>query len=166
VEKDDGGMSNLNQAMAAQAFIAFEADLLDHGAYQQWLDIWSQDGLYIIPIGDGDDFEDKLNYAYDDAPMRRMRVARLTSGQSMSANDAAKTVRVTGRYRLLSVADDATVTMRCAQTLTEYRREILRTYAANVTYVLKPFEDSFRIEKKIVRLINSDGALAGLTYLL
>ena len=159
-------MSSFDQGKAAEAFIALEADLLDHGEYQQWLDLWDENGLYIIPIGDGDDFEDKLNYAYDDAAMRRMRVARLTSGQSMSANDAARTLRVTGRYRMLSTSTDGPVIIRCAQTLTEYRRENLRTYAANVTYMLKPSDDGFRIERKVVRLINSDGALAGLTYLL
>ena len=159
-------MVGVDQAKAAEAFIALEADLLDHAEYQQWLDLWDDGGLYIIPIGEGDDFEDRLNYAYDDAAMRRMRVARLTSGQSMSANEAARTVRVTGRYRLLDSSADDVVNIRCAQTLTEYRRETLRTYAANVTFVLKPCDDGFRIQKKVVRLINSDGALAGLTYLL
>ena len=159
-------MSNLVTARAAEEFIALEADLLDHREYQPWLTLWADDGRYVIPIGEGDNFEDKLNYAFDDADMRRMRVSRLTSGQSMSANDAARTVRLVGRFRLLGIDDKGVITIRCAQNLTEYRRETHRTYAANVTFKLVRRNDSFGIVEKIVRLINSDGALAGLTYLL
>jgi 3-phenylpropionate/cinnamic acid dioxygenase small subunit len=166
VEADDGGMSDIDTTRAAEAFIALEADMLDHCEYEAWLGLWADDGRYVIPIGDGDDFEDRLNYAFDDAAMRRMRVARLTSGQSMSANDAARTVRVVGRFRALATDAADAVTIRCAQTLTEYRREAHRTYAANVTFKLARRDDSFVIVEKVVRLINSDGALAGLTYLL
>lgn len=83
----------------AIAFVWREADLLDRGDYDEWLDLWADDGLYIIPIEkDVDDYATVLNYIYDDAKMRRMRVARLTSSQSMSAATAAETVRTVSRF--------------------------------------------------------------------
>jgi len=166
VEKDDDGMIQRDAIGSVEAFISLEADLLDHREYQAWLALWADEGRYVIPIGDGDDFEDRLNYAFDDAAMRRMRVARLTSGQSMSANDAARTVRLVGRFRHLGTDLAGVISVRCAQNLTEYRREKHRTYAANVTFKLVQTETGFSIVEKVVRLINSDGALAGLTYLL
>lgn len=159
-------MSGQSSLQAAADFIAAEADMLDHGRYAEWLALWSDAGHYVIPIGDGDDFEDRLNYAYDDAAMRRMRVARLTSGQSMSANEAARTMRLVGRFVLLPDSADDILSVRCGQHLTEYRRGTMRTYASINTFRLRRSADTFLIEHKIVRLINSEGALAGLTYLL
>ena len=60
------------------AFLWQEADMLDHGEYAQWLESWTNDGLYILPINPLEtDFENTLNYACDNAAMRAKRVARL-----------------------------------------------------------------------------------------
>ena len=32
------------------AFLWQEADMLDHGEYAPWLESWTPDGLYIVPI--------------------------------------------------------------------------------------------------------------------
>jgi len=72
----------LNQVTA---FIWQEADMLDHGDFAQWLDLWTEDATYIIPIDPLEtDFENTLNYAYDNHHMRQLRVTRLTSGESIS----------------------------------------------------------------------------------
>lgn len=151
----------------AIAFVSLEADCLDHREYQTWLTLWDEDGKYIIPIDpDAGDHAERLNYAYDDAAMRRMRIRRLTSGESMSARDAAQTVRSISRFRALPDAGDGAFRLRCAQHLVEYRREAHRSYVANVTFTLKQTEGGPRIVEKVVRLINSTGALAGMSFLL
>lgn len=149
----------------AVEFIALEADLLDQRDYDGWLNLWDADGQYVVPVDpDESNFLDTLNYAYDDAAMRRMRVRRLTSGESMSASHAARTLRLVSRFRLL--ADGSEVRLRNAQLLTEYKFGKHRTYAANVEWVLRTEETSFRIVEKVVRLINGGDALAGITFLL
>lgn len=155
-------------AMAdAVNFISMEADCLDHRDYAAWLSLWADDGIYAIPIDPvADDLADRLNYAYDDAAMRRMRVARLTSGESMSARDAADTLRSVSRFRLLDTETDGITRIRCAQNLVEYRRGTHRTYAANVTYALRREGDEIRLTEKTVRLLNSTDALAGMSFLL
>jgi 3-phenylpropionate/cinnamic acid dioxygenase small subunit len=168
VEKDDDGMNQQTDAglSAAIEFIWLEADLLDHKLYTDWLLLWDADGKYVVPIDPNEtDFENSLNYAYDDAAMRDMRVRRLTSGQSMSASHAAQTLRSVSRFRLLAENGDGCLHIRCAQNLVEYKYDKHRTYAANVTWVLRPHEESFRIVSKIVRLINSTDALSGMTFL-
>lgn len=151
----------------AVRFVSREADCLDHREYREWLDLWTEDGLYTIPIGDeGKDLADALNYAYDDAAMRRMRVARLTSGESMSARDASNTLRNLSRFRLLGDAGPGTAVIRCAQHLVEYRRGRFRDYPANVTYTLRRDASGIRLAAKSVRLINSTDALAGMSFLL
>ena len=32
------------------AFLSQEADMLDHKEYAQWLDLWTESGIYIVPV--------------------------------------------------------------------------------------------------------------------
>jgi 3-phenylpropionate/cinnamic acid dioxygenase small subunit len=62
-------------------------------------------------------------------------VARLGSGESISTSPAPRTIRSVSRFRVL--ADDGnTVTVRCAQNLREFRKEIQKHYTADLTYTL------------------------------
>ena len=152
---------------AATEFVWMEADLLDQKSYKQWLTLWEAEGKYIVPIDPEEtDFENSLNYAYDDAAMRDMRVRRLTSGQSMSAAHAAKTLRTISRFVRLDDDENGNIRIRGAQHLVEYKFDKHRTYAANVTWRLKPSDTGFQIVEKIVRLLNSEDALSGMTILL
>ena len=153
-------------ALAAE-FIALEADLLDSRDYAAWLALWVPDGKYVVPVNpDETNYEDMLNYAYDDAAMSDMRVRRLTSGESMSAANAGRTLRSVSRFRLLGQNDRGDLLVRSAQQLIEYKFNRHRTYAANVEWALRPEGESFRIVEKVVRLLNGGDALAGITFLL
>lgn len=150
----------------ASAFIWAESDMLDHTEYEDWLNLWAPDGVYVIPIDPVEtDFEDTLNYAYDDAAMRRKRVTRLTGGEAISSAPVARTVRSVSRLRVLA-DDGAKVTVRCAQDLREFRKDRFRQHTSDVTYELLRDGESFRIARKIVRLINSTDTLTAVGYIL
>lgn len=148
------------------AFIWTEADLLDHKGYQEWLQLWVDEGLYIVPaeFASGDDFEDSLNLAMDDAEMRSMRVQRLEGGESVSANATGDTVRMVSRIRVLEVGDDLVVA-RCAMTLNEMRHGKVITYPADVEYQLQPSEEGYRIVRKVVRLMHADSYLRTVSFI-
>lgn len=148
------------------AFIWQEADMLDHGEYAQWLESWTPDGLYIVPIDpEQTDFANTLNYAYDNADMREKRVARLGSGESISTSPVPRTVRDVSRFRVLS-NDGTHVVVRCAQNLREFRKDVLKHYTADVSFELVRSGGSFLIRRKVVRLINSTDTLQGIGYIL
>ncbi|MGK9419084.1 aromatic-ring-hydroxylating dioxygenase subunit beta [Pseudomonas cedrina] len=157
---------NLQLLQEVTAFIWQEGDMLDHGEYEGWLKMWTEKGTYIIPIDPREtDFENTLNYAYDDHHMRELRVQRLTGGESISTSPQPRTVRMQSRFRVL--ADDGVqVTVRCAQNIREFRKESLKFYSADLTYQLIRSEGSFKIQRKVISLINSDDALAGIGYIL
>lgn len=147
-------------------FISLEADVLDQYDYQAWLALWVGEGTYVVPVEpNAQNFEDTLNYAYDNAAMRDMRVRRLASGESMSASHAARTLRNVSRFRVLGREANGDLRVRNAQTLIEYKFDRHRIFAANVEWVLRPDGDSFRIVQKVVRLINGGDSLTGLTFL-
>ena len=150
----------------ATAFTWYEADLLDNAEYDEWLGLWTPDARYVVPIEPGEtDFENTLNYIYDNHTMREKRVARLRNGQSISTSPVARTVRVQSRFRLLQ-SDANACELRCAQILTECRRGRERSYTADVQFSLVRHEGKFRIARKVVRLINSTDALNGIGYIL
>ncbi|GAL96014.1 MULTISPECIES: aromatic-ring-hydroxylating dioxygenase subunit beta [Acetobacter] len=155
----------LNEAIE---LITLEADMLDHGEFREWLKLYTEDGLYAVPIDPDakvEDLEKILNYAYDNAEMREKRVERLLGGRSISAAPPARTVRLLSRYRMLETGTGS-CTLRCAQFLTELRQGRERYYAANVTFRLKKMEERFCIDQKIVRLLTSTEALTAVSYIL
>jgi 3-phenylpropionate/cinnamic acid dioxygenase small subunit len=157
---------NLQLLQEVTAFIWQEGDMLDHGEYDTWLKMWTEKGTYIIPINPREtDFENTLNYAYDDHHMRELRVQRLIGGESISTSPQPRTVRTQSRFRVLR-DDGMTVTIRCAQNVREFRKESLKFYSADLTYELVRADGSFKIQRKLVSLINSDDALAGIGYIL
>jgi len=74
-------------------------------------------------------------------------------------------VRSQSRFRLLA-DEGGVVTVRCAQNLREFRKDVLKHYTADVTFELLRCGDSFKIRRKLIQLINSTDTLAGIGYIL
>ena len=158
---------NLNLLNEVTAFIWAEGDMLDHSEYQEWLNLWSEQGKYIIPIDPTlTDYENNLNYAYDDHHMRKLRVQRLENGEAISTAPKANTVRSVSRVRVIQDQDNEIV-LRCAQNLREFRKENLKHYTADVTYhLVRQTEGGLKISRKVINLVNSTDTLAGISYIL
>lgn len=156
---------NLPLLNSVTAFVWAEADMLDHGEFAAWLDLWVPAGQYIVPIDpDTNDFDNTLNYANDNASMRRLRVERLTSGESVSTQPPARTVRSVSRLRVIT-HDGDTVTLRGAQDLRDFRKDTFHQHTADVTWTLVAHGDSWRIQRKVIRMINSVDTLSAVGYI-
>ncbi len=145
-------------------FLWQEADILDRKEYDAWIDLWLEEGLYILPIGDGVDYENQLNLCYDTDKMRRMRVDRFKRGFSISSAPAADTVRIVSRIVIESAEGDV-IKLRAAEHLVEDKFGRQRIWAADLFYTLRKTEDGFKLERKIAKLLNSDGMLKSFSYL-
>ncbi|GAB3473445.1 aromatic-ring-hydroxylating dioxygenase subunit beta [Nocardiopsis coralliicola] len=155
-------------ALRAIELIWREAALLDAKDYLAWQDLYAADGIYVIPIDrDAEDFEDILNMVYDDARMRRMRVARMTEGYAIAAVDAATTVRTVSRFTAAE-RGGGEIAVRAAQILVAYKRGRHDLWAADVDYTVRlgaaPAED--RLVRKVVRLADADDAVPAAGFLL
>ncbi len=147
-------------------FIDYENDLLDAQKYDEWLPLWQDDGLYIVPIDlSNDDYVNQLNFAYDNAAMRRMRVARLSTGESISVDTNGGTVRLISRLRVIKAQADR-VEASCALLINECRLGENRQFVANLEYQLVPDGESFMIHQKIVKLINAEDYVRTISYIL
>ncbi|MHA4852063.1 aromatic-ring-hydroxylating dioxygenase subunit beta [Rhodococcus sp. MSC1_016] len=154
------------RVLQAIELIWHEAALLDAKDYQAWDALWTDEGRYVIPIDpDTDDFDRSLNMVNDDTRMRRMRIERLTSGYSMSALAAARTVRTVSRFTVEERTEDS-VTVRSAQILVGFKRDDQQTLAADVTHRIRYTESGPRLDLKVIRLVNSQAAVNASGYLL
>ena len=150
----------------AITFIWQEAELLDKKDYAAWTALWSEDGHYIVPIDhEATDYAAQLNYAYDDARMRKLRIERLTSGFAMSAADASATVRTVSRFVPVHLSDTL-IEINSAQVLVGYKRQTHTLFVANLTHRIRFTASGPKLEQKVVRLINSQDALNALGFLL
>lgn len=146
------------------AFLWAEAALLDAKDYDRWLDLWTDDGLYVMPIGEGNDYADQLNLCYDNAKMRRARVDRFQAGFSISSAPPAQTVRTINRI-VIEKAEGNKVTATAAEHLIEDKFGRQRSWAGNAEYVLARTDNGFQLHQKVVRLLNSNGVLNSFSYL-
>ncbi len=145
-------------------FVWKEADILDRKDYDAWLDMWLVEGIYILPMGDGEDYENQLNLCYDNDKMRRLRIDRFNRGFSISSAPAADTVRTVSRIVIDDVDGDQ-IKLRTAQHLIEDKFGRQRIWAADVFFTLKKTDDGFKIDRKIAKLLNSGGMLNSFSYL-
>lgn len=145
-----------------------EATVLDAKDYETWQTLYSDDAVYVIPIDrNAESFDDILNMVYDDARMRRLRVARMTEGFAIAAVDAATTVRTVSRFVPTTVSDDE-VSLRAAQVLVAYKRGSHDLWAGDVDHVIRLGATSAedRIVRKVVRLVDADDAVPAAGFLL
>ncbi|GAA1721819.1 aromatic-ring-hydroxylating dioxygenase subunit beta [Propioniferax innocua] len=154
------------RVVRAISLIWSEAKLLDDKNYPEWQELFTDDGIYVVPIDpETEDFASSLNMVYDDKRMREMRVERMMQGFSPSAVAAARTVRTVSRFTVESVSDSE-VTLKSAQILSAYKRNHFDTLGAELTHTIVLDEGGDRIKLKVVRLINSEEAVTASGYLL
>ncbi|MGW8374832.1 aromatic-ring-hydroxylating dioxygenase subunit beta [Streptomyces sp. ODS28] len=160
------------RVLRAIALVWHEAALLDGAAYEEWQELYAEDAHYVIPLDapaqgcpEARDFADALNMVYDDARMRRMRVARMTEGYAIAAVDAARTVRTVSRFVPEQISDTGVV-LRSAQVLVAYKRGRHDLWAAEVTHRIRLAEDGDRIALKVVRLADGEDAVPAAGFLL
>jgi 3-phenylpropionate/cinnamic acid dioxygenase small subunit len=154
------------RALAALSLIWREARLLDAKRYEEWDTLWAEGGEYVIPIDpETTDFAGSLNLVYDNDRMRRMRIERLTSGYSISAVAAARTVRTVSRFVVVH-ADSGSVELSSAQVLVGHKRDDTFVLGADLTHRIVFDEAGPRIALKVIRLVNSHESVSAAGFLL
>lgn len=100
-----------------------EAALLDAKDYPTWEGLFTDEGIYVVPIDpETTDYASSLNMIFDDKRMRRMRVERMIQGYAPSAVAAARTARVVSTFVVKEVTDTS-VTLRSTQILSAFKRQ-------------------------------------------
>ena len=143
---------------AVEQFLYLEARLLDNRDWAAWDALFTDDGMYWVPLAHGQ--EDPLNHAslfYEDAMMRDVRRRRLEQRHAWSQQPVTRSARIVGNV-FPSVADDGILLVHSTFQMTEWRKgREQRQLAGHYTHTLVEDGPSWRIRLKRVDLINCDG---------
>ncbi|WP_202125297.1 aromatic-ring-hydroxylating dioxygenase subunit beta [Actinomadura physcomitrii] len=124
-------------------FLYHEADLLDEWRLEEWRDLFTDDGRYYVPATDNPEGDPDLDLALisDTKEGVRGRVQRLLSTWAHIENPRSLTRRVIGNVRVEPGPGENEVVARCNAIVYRSRVAGTTTYAARLTYRLRPGED-------------------------
>lgn len=151
---------------AVEDFIFEEAARADAHDYAGWLELWSEDGHYWSPAND-DDADERLHVSLlnEDYTGLKMRVLTLGEGFVHAQAPRARISRTIANVRVREI-DGGLVEARAVFDLTSFRRGSFEFFAGRLIYLLRPEAEDFRIVRKEIYLINNDGHLPNMTFLL
>lgn len=145
-------------AHAVAQYLYREADLLNSRQWEEWDALFTEDGMYWVPLEHGQ--ADPLNHAslfYEDAIMRDVRRRRLDEARAWSQQPLTRAARIVGNVRVVEQGADR-LRVRSTFQMTEWRRgSEQRQLAGHYTHDLVGPAGAWRIALKRVDLINCDG---------
>ena len=149
-----------------QDLLYHEAWLLDTHRFAQWLELYTTDATYWVPLEqDQPDPFETSSIIYDDRVLLELRVQQYAHARAHARQPLARTCHQVGNIRLAS-ADAEILLVTSTLVLVEYRLERQRTWAALVEHTLRRTAQGLRIAAKRVNLLNSDSELPGIAFLL
>ena len=148
-----------------EQFLYHEARLLDAQRYEEWLELYTADATYWVPLEQNqvDPFETS-SIIYDDRTLLELRVRQARHPRAHARLPLARTVHQLGNISVVSEADGV-VHVASTLTLVEFRKEKQRVWAALVEHRLRRVPQGLRIAHKRVDLVNSEGELDGVAIL-
>ncbi len=152
--KDAGGF----ERSAVEAFIVNEARLLDERMFEDWRDLFAEDGRYWVPMRPNQKSPDgESSLFYDDRSIMATRFERLRHPNIQSQNPPHRTCRVVGNVVIESLdAGKGECVAGSNLIMTDYRQHVQRLFSGRVHHHLRREGDGFRIVLKKVDLINCD----------
>jgi benzoate/toluate 1,2-dioxygenase subunit beta len=147
-------------------FLYREARLMDENAYEKWLALWAaEDICYWVPsCAEETNPAEQISIIYDNRKLLEARIKRLASGYAFAQDPKSRMRRVISNIEI-EANPDGTVTAWSNFALGEFRRGTQDIFVGRTMHQLRPEGDSFKILLKKVLLINSDGFIDNLTFL-
>ena len=140
-----------------EAFVYAEAELLDDGRFEEWLDLFADDGVYWVPAVPGQ--EDPLNTIsifYEDKDIMAIRIRRMSHPANVAQSPFPRTSHVVGQIRVEG-ADNDIYDVSSRMQVVEYREgDGQRVFAGKCRHTLRRDGDNLKIVLKRVDLVNCD----------
>ena len=151
--------------MNVPEFLYYEARLLDTGQLEAWLELFTDDATYWVPLErDQKDPYETSSIIHDDRTLLELRVKQARHPRAHARQPLARTVHQVGNILVEEEKDG--VKVNSTLQLIEFRNEKQRVYGALVEHRLRRVNGGLRIAHKRVDLVNSEGELDGISVLL
>ena len=142
-------------------FVVREARLLDDKRYAEWLDLWTADGIYWVPLTpEQTDGVHHNSHLYEDALLRSLRVERLKSPRAYSQQPPSRALHVLQAPTLESSDEGAgRYLLRTPFHYTEAQGDEIQSFVGTAFHHLVGDGAALRLQLKRVDLLNGEAAL-------
>jgi len=156
-------MSSFNDRQLID-FVYAEARMLDEQRFEDWLNLFTEDARYWMPLAPGQ--TDPLLHTsllYEDKLLLRVRVERLAGARTFSQQPRSRSHHLLQQPSIERVDHDAgTCTLRTAFHYVETRLDTQTLFAGWATHDLVTEGSALRIKLKRVDLVNCDAAFGNI----
>jgi len=151
---------------AIEKFLVREARLVDEHRYDEWLSLWSDDGVYWIPCrADDTDPLCQVSIIYDNRAKLGDRIARLKSGTVLAQDPPPQMRRVVSNIEIERKAGDE-FGVESNFILVAARSGRQSIWCGRSAYTLRTTDGALKIARKKVLLVNSDQEMPVLQFLI
>lgn len=149
------------QIRVIEQFLYREASYLDRPDLDAWIDLYTEDGTYWMPVTpDQEDPEMHISLFYDDRVMMEVRRRNFVHPAAASKEYDVRASHIISNIQVQAMDEatgNCTVTSNFHCFL--YYRDKQTPYAGTYTHELVRDGDSYKIRSKRVDIINCDAAL-------
>ncbi len=148
----------------ATQFLYHEVRLLDERRFEEWMQLYTEDGCYWAPTLQGQQSpDDAVSLFYDDRATMAARVRRFAHPDIHVQMPLSRTVHIVSNIELdASSAQAAEARVHASFVMAEHRSGEPRWYAGRCEYRLVRQAAGLRMAMKKVMLVNSDAAFTAM----
>jgi 3-phenylpropionate/cinnamic acid dioxygenase small subunit len=145
-------------------FVYAEARLLDEQRFDDWLNLFTDDGRYWMPLAPGQqDPRLHTSLLYEDKLLLRVRVERLAGARTFSQQPRSRSHHLLQQPSVEQADRDAgSYTLRTAFHYVETRLDTQTLFAGWATHELVMHAGALRMRLKRVDLVNCDAAFGNI----
>jgi len=137
-------------------FLFAEAELLDTGAYDEWLDLFTDDGRYWVPASPTQtDPLNQVSLYYENLALMQARIGRLRHPRAMGL--PVRTSHLIGNITPIGQTADGDLIVRSRFQMIEFIDDAQRLHGGLVTHHLVADGPGWKIRLKRVDLVNAGG---------
>jgi 3-phenylpropionate/cinnamic acid dioxygenase small subunit len=142
-------------------FVVREARLLDDRRYDDWLDLWTDDGIYWVPLTpEQTDGVHHNSHLHEDKLLRTLRVERLKSPRAYSQQPPSRALHVLQLPTIESRDDGGErFVLRTPFHYTEAQGDEIQSFVGTAFHHLVGDGAALRLRLKRVDLLNGEAAL-------
>ena len=148
-------------------FLYDEVRMLDEGRFEEWLTLWTEDGIYWMPLDyKQQDPIHETSLMYEDQFMLRLRVERLTGARTFSQKPKSRCHHVIQRPWVDEIDIEAgrvVTTTQMHYVETRLDEQFLLALTARHDLVLR--DGVLKIARKRVDILNCDAAFGNIQLL-
>ena len=151
--------NGMNVHYAVEQFLYRQADFLDRKQWQDWIDLFTDDGVYWMPPEASYTTWDGTPAIFaEDKNLMRVRMGRVLHPDAWSQRPLWETNHVVSNVSIQKTSQNGDLEVRSRFHMMELRRDDLRHFAGAYTHHLKKDRNGYKIKLQRVDMTNAQAA--------